>query len=192
MPVRIAAPAGIGGLVDTILTPGYSTAVGLLQWGAATLGAGEPMRYESAPALGRPRPDPGRAPEHVSLDPRPWRRGAPPWTSEGECRLALRVPVHEDQSSHGPDRVRARAVRPDRRLRAVRRRGGRRGDGLLNVFVPHATAGVVDHRARRGLGRGSAGGARPAPAARRSVAPPARVAGPRRGSRRAAARARRR
>jgi cell division protein FtsA len=52
MPVRVAAPTGIGGLVDTLLTPGYSTAVGLLQWGATTLVDGEPLRYESAPAMG--------------------------------------------------------------------------------------------------------------------------------------------
>ena len=52
MPVRVAAPAGIGGLVDTLLNPSYSTAVGLLQWGAASLGSGEPARYESAPAMG--------------------------------------------------------------------------------------------------------------------------------------------
>jgi cell division protein FtsA len=52
MPVRIAGPAGIGGLVDTLLTPAYATSVGLLQWGASTLGSGEPLRYESAPALG--------------------------------------------------------------------------------------------------------------------------------------------
>ena len=29
-----------------------STGVGLLQWGAATLAGGEPLRYESAPAGG--------------------------------------------------------------------------------------------------------------------------------------------
>jgi cell division protein FtsA len=52
MPVRVAAPAGIGGLVDTLLTPGYSTAVGLLQWGAGSMAAGEPLRYESAPVMG--------------------------------------------------------------------------------------------------------------------------------------------
>ncbi|HEY7591368.1 MAG TPA: cell division protein FtsA [Candidatus Limnocylindrales bacterium] len=52
MPVRIAGPSGIGGLVDTLLTPAYSTSVGLLQWGATSLASGEPMRYESAPALG--------------------------------------------------------------------------------------------------------------------------------------------
>jgi cell division protein FtsA len=52
MPVRIAGPAGIGGLVDTLLTPAYSTSVGLLQWGAGALSSGEPMRYDSAPAGG--------------------------------------------------------------------------------------------------------------------------------------------
>ena len=52
MPVRVAAPSGIGGLVDTLLTPAYSTGVGLLQWGATTLVDGEPLRYESAPAMG--------------------------------------------------------------------------------------------------------------------------------------------
>jgi cell division protein FtsA len=52
MPVRIAGPLGIGGLIDTIQNPAYSTAVGLLHWGASTLGDDEPMRYESAPAMG--------------------------------------------------------------------------------------------------------------------------------------------
>jgi cell division protein FtsA len=52
MPVRIAGPSGIDGLVDTLLTPAYSTSVGLLQWGASTLGSTEPLRYESVPALG--------------------------------------------------------------------------------------------------------------------------------------------
>ena len=33
-------------------TPSYSTAVGLLQWGAISLTSGEPLRYESAPAMG--------------------------------------------------------------------------------------------------------------------------------------------
>lgn len=52
MPVRVSAPTGINGLVDTLTTPAYSTAIGLLQWGAVSLGAGEPARYESAPASG--------------------------------------------------------------------------------------------------------------------------------------------
>jgi cell division protein FtsA len=52
MPVRVVAPTGIGGLVDTLLAPGYSTSVGLLQWGASSLSGGEPLRYESAPAMG--------------------------------------------------------------------------------------------------------------------------------------------
>ncbi len=52
MPVRIAGPTGIGGLVDNLLTPANSTAIGLLRWGALALAAGEPSRYESAPAMG--------------------------------------------------------------------------------------------------------------------------------------------
>jgi cell division protein FtsA len=52
MPVRVSGPQGIGGLTDTILTPAYATSVGLLQWGATSLAGGEPMRYESAPAMG--------------------------------------------------------------------------------------------------------------------------------------------
>src|SRR5207237_10053483 len=52
MPVRVVAPSGLGGLTDSILTPAYSTAIGLLQWGASFLDDGEPSRYESAPAGG--------------------------------------------------------------------------------------------------------------------------------------------
>jgi cell division protein FtsA len=46
MPVRVAAPAGIGGLVDTLLNPAYSTSVGLLPWGAGTIVDAEPARYD--------------------------------------------------------------------------------------------------------------------------------------------------
>ena len=52
MPVRVAGPSGIGGLVDTIQDPSYSTCVGLLRWGANEISADEPMRYESAPGGG--------------------------------------------------------------------------------------------------------------------------------------------
>ena len=52
MPVRIAGPTGVGGLVDNLLTPANSTAIGLLRWGAEVLAQGEPGRYESAPAMG--------------------------------------------------------------------------------------------------------------------------------------------
>jgi cell division protein FtsA len=58
MPVRVAAPAGVGGLVDHLLTPAFSTPIGLLLWGARAVIDGEPGRYESAPvggALGRMR-----------------------------------------------------------------------------------------------------------------------------------------
>lgn len=52
MPVRVVTPANVGGLTDTILTPAYATAIGLLHWGATALADGEPTRYESAPAFG--------------------------------------------------------------------------------------------------------------------------------------------
>ena len=52
MPVRVGAPTGIAGLVDTIQDPSFSTAVGLLRWGAIQVAQGEPLRYESAPGGG--------------------------------------------------------------------------------------------------------------------------------------------
>jgi cell division protein FtsA len=52
MPVRIAGPTGVGGLVDNLMTPAYSTAIGLLRWGAAVTMSGEPIRYDSTPAGG--------------------------------------------------------------------------------------------------------------------------------------------
>jgi len=52
MPVRVVAPSGVAGLTDSILTPAYSTAIGLLQWGSTMLDEGESTRYESAPAAG--------------------------------------------------------------------------------------------------------------------------------------------
>ena len=52
MPVRVAGPADVGGLTDNILNPAYSTAIGLLLWGAKSLDGGEGSRFESAPAGG--------------------------------------------------------------------------------------------------------------------------------------------
>ncbi|MES2208662.1 MAG: cell division protein FtsA [Chloroflexota bacterium] len=52
MPVRVVAPSSVTGLTDSILTPAYATAIGLLHWGARSLADGEPTRYESAPAFG--------------------------------------------------------------------------------------------------------------------------------------------
>lgn len=52
MPVRVAAPSGVGGLVDHLLTPAYSTSIGLLLWGARAVTEGDDGRYESAPARG--------------------------------------------------------------------------------------------------------------------------------------------
>ena len=52
MPVRVAAPSGVGGLTDNLLTPAYSTSLGLLLWGAKAVRGYVPLRYESAPAPG--------------------------------------------------------------------------------------------------------------------------------------------
>jgi len=54
MPVRVAGPTGVGGLTDNIMNPAYSTAIGLLYWGAKNLENGEIQRFESAPAGGLP------------------------------------------------------------------------------------------------------------------------------------------
>ncbi len=52
MPVRVVSPTSVTGLTDSIMTPAYATAIGLLQWGARSLAEDEPTRYESAPAFG--------------------------------------------------------------------------------------------------------------------------------------------
>jgi len=52
MPVRVASPMGVGGLVDHLLTPAFSTSIGLLLWGARQAAEEGPGRYESAPARG--------------------------------------------------------------------------------------------------------------------------------------------
>ncbi|MDP8905333.1 MAG: cell division protein FtsA [Chloroflexota bacterium] len=50
MPVRVAGPGGVGGLTDHLLTPAFSTSLGLLLWGARAVRGYAPLRYESAPA----------------------------------------------------------------------------------------------------------------------------------------------
>lgn len=44
MPVRIGAPQGVGGLMDQLSNPAFSTPIGLLLWGA-THGGEEPVGY---------------------------------------------------------------------------------------------------------------------------------------------------
>jgi cell division protein FtsA len=58
MPVRVASPSGVGGLTDHLLTPGYSTAIGLLLWAARVVTTHEAERYEmpsGSPAWARLR-----------------------------------------------------------------------------------------------------------------------------------------
>jgi cell division protein FtsA len=49
VPVRVAAPEGIGGLTDNLLMPQYATAIGLLLWAANDFITGEQQRYEPPP-----------------------------------------------------------------------------------------------------------------------------------------------
>jgi cell division protein FtsA len=49
IPVRVAAPEGIGGLTDHLLTPQYATAIGLLLWAGNDFVTGEQQRYEPPP-----------------------------------------------------------------------------------------------------------------------------------------------
>jgi cell division protein FtsA len=51
-PVRVAGPSGVEGLTDHLLTPAYSTSLGLLTWGARSVHGYEPSRYESGPTPG--------------------------------------------------------------------------------------------------------------------------------------------
>ncbi|MFV2064019.1 MAG: cell division protein FtsA, partial [Chloroflexota bacterium] len=50
MPVRVASPEGVGGLTDHLLTPTYSTAIGLLLWAARVVTTEDAERYEPPPA----------------------------------------------------------------------------------------------------------------------------------------------
>ena len=49
MPVRVAAPEGVGGLTDHLLTPSFSTAIGLLLWAAQVVTTEDLQRYEPPP-----------------------------------------------------------------------------------------------------------------------------------------------
>jgi len=44
MPVRVATPQGVGGLMDQLTNPAFSTSLGLLLWGARHVGA-EPIGF---------------------------------------------------------------------------------------------------------------------------------------------------
>ena len=50
MPVRVASPGGVGGLTDHLLTPVYSTSIGLLLWAARVVTAHDAERYDPPPA----------------------------------------------------------------------------------------------------------------------------------------------
>ena len=161
MPVRIAAPAGIGGLVDTLLTPGYSTAVGLLQWGATA------SPRASRTGTNRPRPV----------------------AASAGCATRSGASSRRDARADGPNGERPRAARPDGGVRGLRRRGRRRWRRPPLDLRPACHSGPGHRRDRRGFGRRPDG--RPGPPAatdRGRIPPPPWVARPRRGPRPAAPR----
>ncbi len=58
MPVRTGAPQGVGGLMDQLSNPAFSTPIGLLLWGARQLGSdsiglGPPLRAPVGAGVGR-------------------------------------------------------------------------------------------------------------------------------------------
>ena len=66
----------------------------------------------------------------------------PRWAASAGSATPSGASSRRHPGAHGPDRFGARRGRPDRGLHGVPRRH-RRGDGLLSIFVPHATAGLV-------------------------------------------------
>jgi hypothetical protein len=105
------------------MNPAYSTAIGLLYWGAKGLESERSAPYPTAPAGGSAGASPGRYPQPLPVD------RLPPAMKTAEKTTPLR--------------------------QTGRRRGlfdltgaceqfvAGEGDGLLSVFVPHATAGLV-------------------------------------------------
>ena len=50
MPVRVASPQGVGGLMDQLSNPAFSTSIGLLLWGARHIGT-EPIAFTTSSPL---------------------------------------------------------------------------------------------------------------------------------------------
>jgi cell division protein FtsA len=51
MPVRVGSPQGVGGLMDQLSNPAFSTPIGLLLWGANHAGS-EPIGYATGSPVG--------------------------------------------------------------------------------------------------------------------------------------------
>ena len=139
MPVRVAAPTGIGGLVDTLLTPGLQHRRRVAPVGSDDAGGRRADALRVGPGDGRHGPDPRRASEHLSLGG--WLAGASPPPAEsaagdpgrfldGHRELTVRT-----GSARGLADLTAACAAFLADIDAE--------DGLLSVFVPHATAGLV-------------------------------------------------
>ena len=70
MPVRVAAPTNIGGLVDTLLTPGYCDRRRPAPVGRDDAGRRRAAALRVRAGDGRPRQDPRRPAEHLPVDTR--------------------------------------------------------------------------------------------------------------------------
>jgi cell division protein FtsA len=51
IPVRLGVPKGVGGLAEVVKAPGFSTGVGLVQYGARQQGAIKPIATPARPGL---------------------------------------------------------------------------------------------------------------------------------------------
>jgi cell division protein FtsA len=51
IPVRLGVPKGVGGLAEVVRSPGFSTGVGLVQYGAAQQGVVKPIAAPARPGL---------------------------------------------------------------------------------------------------------------------------------------------
>ena len=156
MPVRVAGPSGIGGLIDTIQDPAYSTCVGPAPLGRQRASAAdEPHALRVGARRRRPRPPPRRDPLDLPVAPVP--------------------PCARSSSRSGPGRDRGFTdLHPG--LCAVRRRRGRgRRRAALGVRAPRDRRASWSSSSAPGP-TGRRQGARPAPAARRPLAPPPRFA----------------
>ncbi len=108
MPVRVAAPTGIGGLVDTLLNPGYARRSG------CSSGAPSACRAASRCATSRRRR----------------------WVASAASATRSGTSSRRHPRTDGPDRIGPRAGRPDRRLRGVPPRRRCRGRAAVHLRAP--------------------------------------------------------
>ena len=99
IPVRVASPAGVGGLTDHLLTPAYATAIGLLLWAARVVTEQDLQRYEPPPGAAGLEPHARRRAALLPLSQRPAERCAAAdrpsdaWPVDQRRQEAVRTPA---------------------------------------------------------------------------------------------------